>query len=251
VIVKQAAQLLDLLEYFADTRQPATLSQIAEHFAWPRSSTFNLLATLSERGYLYEPRPRGGYYPTSLLDDVAAKVVAGQPTPLASHGLLEELAAASGETAVLAAQSGMNVVFLDAVESPHAVRYTAPKGKLVPLVASATGRALLSQRSATERAALLRKAEFTAFTPQSLMSAEAIEAEIQRSLARGWFEGRQEYSQGLSAVAFPLAMLGRSYAILIAGPQQRIDAVLEVIARQARDIIDRRLGQSGSSETAP
>jgi len=242
MLVKQVAQLLDLFEYFAGRRQPATLSEIADHFGWPRSSTFNLLATLSQRGYLYEPRPRAGYYPTSLLDEVVAKIADGQPTPAESRGLLEELAQASGETVVLAAQSGLNVVFLDAVESPHAVRYTAPRGKLVPLVAAATGRALLAQRPAAERAALLRKSQYTAFTPQSLMSAEAVEAEIQRSLARGWFEGRQEYSQGLSAIAFPLSLRGRSYAILIAGPQQRIEASIEVIARQSRDIIERQLG---------
>ena len=64
MIVRQAAYVLDLFEYFAQRRQPATLAEVAEHFGWPRSSTFNLLTTLSEKGYLYEPRPRAGYYPT-------------------------------------------------------------------------------------------------------------------------------------------------------------------------------------------
>lgn len=244
--VKQAAQVLDVFEFFASQQKPATLSEIADHFEWPRSSTFNLLTTLTERGYLFEPRPRAGYYPTSLFEDIAARITAGQPTPSEIHALLEELAAVSGETAVLAAQAGTSVVFLDAVESTHSVRYTAPKGKLVPLVASATGRALLAQRPASEREALLRKAEFKAFTPYTLMSADAIESDIQRSLERGWFEGRQEYSQGLSAVALPIVVQGRSYAILIAGPQQRLDAALEQVARQAKGIIERRLGSSSS-----
>lgn len=242
--VKQASQVLDVLEYFASHQKPTTLSELADHFGWPRSSTFNLLTTLAECGYLFEPRPRAGYYPTSLLAEVAEKITAGQPVPPESRALLEELAGASGETVVLAAQAGSNVVFLDSVESPHSVRYTAPKGKLVPLVASATGRALLAQRPASERASLLRKAEFKAFTPQTLMSADAVETEIQRSLERGWFEGRQEYSQGLSAVAFPITAQGRSYAIMIAGPEQRLAPALEYVARQAKDIIERRLGSS-------
>jgi DNA-binding IclR family transcriptional regulator len=64
MIVRQAANVLDILEYFARTKKPATLAELADHFGWPRSSTFNLLTTLSEKGYLYEPRPRAGNYPT-------------------------------------------------------------------------------------------------------------------------------------------------------------------------------------------
>ena len=64
MIVRQAANVLDIMEFFAQTKKPATLAEIADHFGWPRSSTFNLLATLSEKGYLYEPRPRAGFYPT-------------------------------------------------------------------------------------------------------------------------------------------------------------------------------------------
>lgn len=247
--VKQASQVLDVLEYFALHQKPVTLSELADHFGWPRSSTFNLLTTLAERGYLFEPRPRAGYYPTFILADVVEKITAGQPALPESRALLEELSSASGETAVLAAQAGMNVVFLDAVESVHAVRYTAPRGKVVPLVASATGRALLAQRPAHERAALLRKAEFKAFTPHTLMSADAIETEIQQSLVRGWFVGRQEYSQGLSAVAFAVSVQGRSYAIMIAGPEQRLGPGLEHVARQARDIIERWLGHPISLST--
>jgi DNA-binding IclR family transcriptional regulator len=44
--------------------EAATLAELADHFNWPRSGTFNLLTTLSEKGYLYELRPRAGYYPT-------------------------------------------------------------------------------------------------------------------------------------------------------------------------------------------
>ena len=53
MIVRQAANVLEIMEFFAQARKPATLAEIADHFGWPRSSTFNLLTTLSEKGYLY------------------------------------------------------------------------------------------------------------------------------------------------------------------------------------------------------
>src|SRR5215467_14375968 len=64
MIVRQAANVLDLLEFFVRRKEPATLSEIADSLGWPRSSTFNLIQTLVDRGYLYEPRPRSGYYPS-------------------------------------------------------------------------------------------------------------------------------------------------------------------------------------------
>jgi DNA-binding IclR family transcriptional regulator len=52
VKVKQAANVLELLAFFAQHRRPASLAEIAKHFEWPRSSTFNLLGTLASRGFL-------------------------------------------------------------------------------------------------------------------------------------------------------------------------------------------------------
>ncbi len=37
VNVKQAANVLDLIEFFAQHKRPAALAEIAKHFDWPRS----------------------------------------------------------------------------------------------------------------------------------------------------------------------------------------------------------------------
>src|SRR3546814_5062662 len=59
MIVRQAANALEILEYFARRLKPATPAEIAEDLGWPRSSTFKLVGTLASKGYLYEPRARG------------------------------------------------------------------------------------------------------------------------------------------------------------------------------------------------
>ena len=202
--VKQAANVLDLIEFFAEHGRPATLAEIAKHFGWPRSSTFNLLGTLAARGYLYEPRARGGYYPSPLWLATLDKVQRAEPIPEQLHALLRALAERTGETAVLAATAGNQALFVDSVESKSAVRYTANPGKLIPLHVTATGRALLSQLTPAERAGVLRRATFERYTPTTLMSVAAVEKEIQRSLQRGWFEGNAEFTADLGGVALPL-----------------------------------------------
>jgi DNA-binding IclR family transcriptional regulator len=223
VNVKQAANVLDLIEFFAAHRRPATLAEIAKHFDWPRSSTFNLLGTLVNRGYLYEPRARDGYYPAPVLATLTAQIEEAQPIPHELHQLLEQLVEETGETAVLAAVSGAHALFVDAVESPHAIRYTARPGKRIPLHVTATGRALLSQLSPEERGVVLRKATFERYTPTTPMSIEAVETEIVRSMRLGWFEGHAEYTDSLGGVALPLGLPHRQFAVLVAGPMFRVE----------------------------
>src|SRR3546814_2253803 len=98
MLVRQAANVLDVLEYFAQTKKPASLAEISAALGWPRSSAFNLLTTLAQRGYLYEPRPKAGFYPTPrwqwLLRDIADLDLL--PAPLCEAA--DEVARLTGET---------------------------------------------------------------------------------------------------------------------------------------------------------
>ncbi len=242
MIVKQVANALDLIEFFARHRKPATLAEIAKYFDWPRSSTFNLLGTLAARGYLYEPHARGGYYPSPLWGGLLDQILQAEPIPAQLHTMLESLVTVTSETAVLAAISGSKAVFIDVVESPLAVRYSAHPGKVIPLHVTATGRALLSQLPAADRAGVLKRATFERYTPTTLLSVSAVEREIQRSLDRGWFEGNAEFTLDLGGVALPLDLPHRQLALLVAGPTFRIKSRSAEFATLMKREIKRHLG---------
>lgn len=239
--VKQAANVLDLIEFFASHARPATLAEIARHFGWPRSSTFNLLGTLAARGYLYEPRARGAYYPSPLWSTLLQRIERAEPVAEQFDSLLQALVARTGETAVLAAVSGVHALFVAAVESPHAIRYTAGAGKRIPLHVTATGRALLSMSTPAARAAVLRRATFERYTPTTLMSVAAVETEIERSIERGWFQGNGEYTADLGGVAMPLAVPHRQLALLVAGPMFRVGSRSAELAAAMTEEVDRHL----------
>lgn len=239
--VKQVANVLDLIEFFAAQRRPATLADVARHFDWPRSSTFNLLGTLAGRGYLYEPRARGGYYPSPKWLSLLQQIEAAEPIPEQMGALLRALAERTGETAVLAATSGSQAVFVDAVESRHAIRYIATPGKLVPLHVTATGRALLSLLTPADRAGVLRRARFEAYTPTTLMSVAAVEDEIRRSVLRGWFESNAEFTADLGGVSLPLVLPHRHFAVLVAGPMFRVKPRGRELAQIIHDEIHHHL----------
>ena len=244
--VRQVVNALQIVEYFAVRGLPATLAEVSKHFDWPRSSTFNLLGTLVSRGYLYEPRAREGYYPSPRWLELAAKIDRASPIPSELHELLRALWKRTGETAVLASISGMYAVFIATVESQEAVRYSAEVGKVVPVHATATGRALLSQLSEADRAAILRRAVFEKYTSTTLLSVQAVENEIALSLQKGYFEGVGEFTRDLGGIAMPLDVPQRHFAVLVAGPVTRVDSRKDEFVRIIAEEIARYMPSKSS-----
>ena len=234
--VRQAANVIELLEFFAERLRPATAAEIADALGWPRSSTFNLVGTLAELGYLYEPRGRGGLYPTSRWLSAAQAVSEAELLPEAVMRLVAQVAAETGETTLVGATAGLHAIVMHVVESEAPIRYFAAEGKRLPIHSCATGWALLSRLSVTQRKGLYKRIGFEAYTPQSPLDPAAVEALIERGAARGYFLSDGEFSPHLVGVSVPLAVDGRQLAISVAGPQFRCldkaDAFAETV-RQA------------------
>ena len=221
MLVKQAANVLELMEYFARRRRPATLAEIADDLGWPRSSTFNLVGTIAEKGWLYEPRVRGGYYPTPRWLTLARTVADAEPLPEAAHALAAEIADRTGETTAIGALAGTFVIFLDVIESTQSVRYFAQVGDRVPVYASSVGRAILAQLSVDERRAIYRKIKFESFSATTPMSAEIIESELHAAEERGFHQSSSEYIPDLAGVSLSLPIGPRQLSIVVAGPTSR------------------------------
>ncbi|QDG74888.1 IclR family transcriptional regulator [Labrenzia sp. PHM005] len=246
--VKQIQNALDLIEYFARLKKPASLAEIQHHFGWPRSSAYNILNTLVERGYMYEPARRGGYYPTPRLASVSESIVSADPLNERLSALLEKLAAETGETAIVAAPAGRFSVYLDVIESTSPIRYAAHVGMRIPIHAGASGRALLSLYTPTERANLLSKITFEPYGTNALMNAEDVEAVLAASQKRGWYQSIREYSADLAAIAIPVVADERRFAIVVAGPQFRLEDKCADVAETMQRLTE-EAGIIGASAT--
>lgn len=221
MIVRQAANTLQILEYFAGRQRPASAAEVADDLGWPRSSTFKLLGTLATLGYLYEPQARGAYYPSPRWLELAEQVAQADPLPPEVQRLLQDVTTETGETTAISALAGAFAMFVAVKESRHAVRYFAQVGDRVPVHASSAGRALLAQMPAEERQALYRKIDFASYSATTPMSPERIEADLAEAAARGWHQSNAEYTPDLAGVALPLRVGGRRLSIVVVGPVSR------------------------------
>lgn len=247
MMVKQIENVLDLFELFAKDKSALTLTALSERLDMPKSSTFNLIDTLLARGFLYETRNRGGYYPTRRLLELARDVADGDQFLLRIHGELEKLAMTTGETALLAVRKEDEVVYVDVVESPSLIRYFAKIGDRRPLYTTSSGRAILTTYDSPQRREILKGLTYVAHQKATLVTAAALATELEKSIARGWCEDRAEYTPDVMGIGVPLVHDERRFGLALAGPLYRmleqrdaLGAALQRTAGQIQRIFDNR-----------
>jgi IclR family acetate operon transcriptional repressor len=243
--VPAASRVLDVIEAFSRRRRPMTVATLAKMLELPASSCHGLIKTLEDRGYLMNLKDQGGYYFTKRLEQHAVRIAGYDPLPDWVIPALEAMRDEAGETTLLAKLSGKSAVYLEVLESPQSVRYIAQVGDLRPLYASAAGKALLGAVDLEERERLLEGMPLMQRNPNTIVTREALDADIRRSLERGWSMTKGEFLSDVTAAATSVTLNGEPYAAVIAGPSARMEtridahvALLKVFAERAVRVDD-------------
>ncbi|PWJ86300.1 IclR family transcriptional regulator [Pseudaminobacter salicylatoxidans] len=232
--VRQIDNVLDLFEIYARERSPLTLTALSEALGIPKSSTFNVIETLVSRGFLYETKPRGGYYPTQRLLELARSMMDGDPLTARIHGQLEALAAATGETAVLSAREQDDVVYVDVVESTAPIRYFAKIGERRPIYTTSSGKAILTTYDPAERADILQALRYLPYQSATKKDARELAADLEVSTMRGWCEDLAESTPDVMGLGVPVVTGGRRFGLAVAGPIYRMRDNREALVRHLR-----------------
>ncbi|AMM17077.1 MAG: IclR family transcriptional regulator [Pseudomonadota bacterium] len=221
--VKLVARTLDLFERFATEQRPLPLTELARLMDVPVSSCLALARTLVSRGYLYEVKKRGGYYPTRRLLQLAQAIDAVDPVVEMLHARLVALRDATGETIVLGKIHDAAVVYLDVVESFKAIRYIVKPGELRPVHANSIGKAIFGELSAQMQSTLAGKLGFERMTDRTTADFAALVEQTSAARQRGWSVNLGESAPELSAVAIAVSVGGDLYGISVVGPTERIE----------------------------
>jgi DNA-binding IclR family transcriptional regulator len=235
---------LAVLEQLVSGETAVTHGALARATGLPKSTLTNVLAELTELGYV---APAGrGYTAGSVLLSLGYRITQrlGIPAqaPSAVHGVLEQLARGTGETTIFSVEVGATptqagaVLALDHVESPHPMRYVPGIGDLQPIGQTAAGHVLLAfsgrGAGAIPRETLVKR------SPHVLVEVEAIDAELERTRRRGYSLDDRAL-EGVTSIAAPWTdSAGRLIgAISIVGPTQRLRDLQTSIAASVRDAL--------------
>jgi DNA-binding IclR family transcriptional regulator len=243
---RSVLKALDVLETLVAAQAPMSLTDIAKAVDRPLPTVHRLLRTLELRDYVESLH--GRYRMTLKLFDLGTTVASRIDIVAESRPRAEALCQELDETINVSVRSGASAVYVLKVESPRSVRLISQLGMHVPLHCTAMGKVLLAYLDAAQRDELVASLELAPRTDNTIVAADALEAELARVAERGWALDMQEFDYGLICVAAPIFdHTGRiTAAISAAGPEarmpaDRLPAVGASVAGAAADI-SRRLG---------
>jgi DNA-binding IclR family transcriptional regulator len=214
---------LAVLEAVAEHEgRPRTIDELAAHVGLTRSNVHRTLQTLAHAGYVTKDEASGNYRSTLRLFELGAKQIAQFDVRTYAPPFMRLLAERTGETVHLSILDGMDVIYIDKIDSPQPVRsYTAIGGR-APAYAVATGKAMLAYQP--EGYVERHKQAIARHTPATIASIKVLKDELAKIVRVGYAVNRGEWRDsvgGVAAVVFN-GMDQVVAALGISGPLDRL-----------------------------
>ncbi|MEZ0064629.1 IclR family acetate operon transcriptional repressor [Streptacidiphilus sp. MAP12-20] len=191
-----------ILEAVAAPGGPHRLAELTAAAAVPKSSTFRILASLVEQGFV-RIEAENRYAAGPRLRALAAQVGGAEPPGV--ERILADLRDATGQTVHLALHSGESITYVQKLENPEQPFRTASRvGMQMPLHTTAIGKSILAHLPTTEADALIAATGLQRRTPRTLTSAEALHAELASIRARGFAVDDEENEPTIRCLGAPI-----------------------------------------------
>ena len=246
--IQSVDRVLAVLEILARETAGVGVGLVATELGVHKSTASRLLSALEDREFVEQDGERGRYRLGFGVLRLASAVLGRLDLVDQSRGVLHDLAAEVGETVNLAVLRSHWAVNVDQARGPAVVIAQNWTGELTPLHATSSGKVLLAHESAAARDRLLGESGLERYTERTLVTRDAVEAELERVRDLGHAVTLGEYADGLNAVAAPIRDHTRAVvaAISVTGPAFRLDearmALVVPPLQRAAQRVSERLG---------
>src|SRR5215469_5851582 len=236
--------VLRLLRLFEDNKM-IRVNQVARDMGLSRSTVHRMLATLSYHQFVEQDDDSRGYRPGPVLVHIGLSVVSKLDLVQLSHSALVELRDRTRETTHLGILRGdTDVLYLDSVESEQVVRTGSRIGWTLPAHATASGKALLAERTDEEISALYSAGLPAGPTSRALTSMGELLEQVAEVRRLGYSANYGESEADVAAVAATVRdKRGRPRcALVVTAPLSRVDEAWVKTAAAAAMQVARDLG---------
>ncbi len=233
-IVKSVGRVFAVLEMFATHRAGMNATDVERALDYPKSSTLALLKSMVALGYLSYDRMERNYFPTIRVAQLGHWIdQADSQHDL--YALVEDAAAATGETVTISSQNDLKMQFLTVVTGTNPLMLNFRAGMTGPLFQSNMGMVALAQKSDAEIRRLAERMNRRAGSHGEKVhdlpgTIEKID-EIRRA---GFGIGYGNYVEEVGVISWPLTGSGRANPLVlsIGGPVESIRAAeRQIISR--------------------
>ncbi len=238
-----ADRAIDVLLLFNEQRPVLTAEEVAELLEMSRSTTYRYLLSLRSYGLVEEGNTNGEFRLGPAVFQLARVARKGLGLSEVALPVMRELVDQTGESALLTCRSGLHVVCVERVESPHIVRLSYERGQVLPLHAGAAAKVLLAYLKPSEIDAVLSAAPLPHYTERTVTDPDTLLTQLKDIRAKGYAVTDGEVDVGVRGVAAPILGTNEQAiaGISVAGPAFRLDdsilpAVIAAVQNAARVI---------------
>ncbi|SFO52079.1 transcriptional regulator, IclR family [Pseudonocardia ammonioxydans] len=202
--IESVDNALKILLLFGE-RSEVRLTDVSDHLGVASSTAHRMLAMLLYRGFVRQDARTKIYRPGTALTGVAYSILQRFDFRAELHPFLERLNGELRESVHLGLLDGTVVRFIDAIESPQAVRVASRLGMSLLATSTSTGKAILAQMSQAEVHSLFPDEELEGLTDNSLRSRTELDRQLALVRKRGYAVSSEESEPGVSSVAVAFA----------------------------------------------
>ena len=203
-LIQSVSHALDILESFTRTEKELGVTELSKRLGMHKNNVFRLLATLEHRGYIDQNKETENYRLGPRTLQIGSIFIEQRECRRQARPLLEELAAETGETSVIAVLRATKVVFMDGVETSRTVRAVSRIGAMLQAHCTAVGKVQLAHLAPAEIERLYPAAELPTVTPRTLKTREALLNELEAVRGRGFAFEDEECDLDVGALAAPV-----------------------------------------------
>lgn len=213
-----------ILEILGNSDQAMTATQINDQLGLPKQTVHRLCVTLEENGFLTRIGNSKKYQVARRLRDLGSGLLHNSRDHVARHQILKEVSEKVGETVNYAAPGSSGMNYLDRVETDWPFRIQLPIGTSVPFHCTASGKAFLASLTPKKQENLIDALELKQMTQQTHIEKSTLLQELGRIKKRGYSLDREEFLEGMVAVAVPVVDPNGRFVAGLAyhGPKQRL-----------------------------
>ncbi|WP_059102951.1 IclR family transcriptional regulator [Shouchella shacheensis] len=222
--VKSAVRVLHIFQELSHYPDGRTVKEISESLNIPQSSTFQLINTLLNEGYVTLLPGTKRYKLGVKLIQLGTVAMDQFNLSQLSEPFLRVLMEAVQETVFMATLAKDELVYISKINNNRSIQTTARPGYPKPLYCTGLGKAFLTFLPETQRRELIENLTLAPVTANTITEKDELEVQLAASKERGYAIDDEENEEGLYCLAAPIyGPTGTMQAaISVAGPKERM-----------------------------
>lgn len=191
---------LEIIKLIVREKKPLGVTEIARALSISKSTTFGILKSLEEEGFILRIDASKKYMTGKELFELSRGVLRATDLPSIARSFLEGLVERVDETVFLGIRENDRVKVLDVVTPQKELKISSPVGARFALTAGVIGKVFLASLGNEQILSFIEKHGLPKYTDGSITDTAQFFDEIEKTRSRGYAVDFEEYLKGMRAV---------------------------------------------------